>query len=397
MPNQKMYEYGSSPSKIREIFEYGKKRKMEIGSDAVFDFSLGNPSVPSPKIVNDTLISLLQESDPTILHGYTSGVGDLGVRESIVNYLNNKYQTNHVAKYVYMTVGAAASLTISLHALLNEGEEVIVLAPFFPEYRVFVEKAKGVLKIVKPNVLTFEPDLDDLVNNLNSSTKAVIINSPNNPTGVVYSEETIKKIAEILKAKSLEYNHPIYLISDEPYRELVYGDIEVPFVTKYYDNTIICYSFSKSLSLPGERIGYILVSEKCEKKDQVYLAVSGAGRALGYVCAPALFQYMVPKCLGYTSDLSVYKTNRDILYTCLKEYGYDVIKPDGAFYLFVKALGSDANEMVERAKKYELLLVSSDSFGYPGYIRISYCVSTKQIKASLLAFKKLIEDYKNEE
>ena len=394
MLNQKMYEYGSSPSKIRELFEYGKKRKAEIGEENVFDFSLGNPSVPSPTIVNETLVNLIQNTDPKLLHGYTSAPGDLGVRKSIVNYLNNKYQVNHLESLVYLTVGAAASLTISLNALLNKEEEVIVFAPFFPEYRVFVEKANGVLKIVKPNKETFEPDLIDFENNINEKTKVVIVNSPNNPTGVVFKEETVKGISEILNKKQKEYNHPIYLLSDEPYRELVYGDILVPYIPKYYNNTIICYSFSKSLSLPGERIGYIIVSENCVNNKEIYSAVCGAGRSLGFVCAPALFQYMIPACLGYTSNLEIYKYNRDLLYKELVSYGYTVIKPDGAFYLFVKALGKSSTEFSELAKKYELLLVPSDSFGYSGYVRISYCVDTSVIEKSLPYFKKLIEEFK---
>lgn len=397
MTNQKMYEYGSSPSKIRELFEYGKKRKIEIGEENVFDFSLGNPSVPSPKIVKETLISLIENTEPTILHGYTSAAGDSKVRESIATYLNQKYGTNHKASLIYLTVGAAASLTISLNAILNEEEEVIVFAPFFPEYRVFVENTGGVLKVVKSLEPTFQPDLEELKKTINEKTKVVIINSPNNPTGVVLSEETICEMTKILKEKSLEYNHPIYLLSDEPYRELVYDDVIVSSISKYYDNTIICYSFSKSLSLPGERIGYIVVNEKCTFAEQVYLSICGAGRALGFVCAPALFQYMIPNCLGKTSDLEVYKTNRDLLYNALTTYGYEVAKPDGAFYLFVKALGKDASKFSEFAKRYELLLVPSDSFGYPGYVRIAYCVSTKQVEASLPAFKKLIEEYKNEE
>lgn len=392
-----MYEYGLSPSKIRELYEYGRKRKMEIGENNVFDFSLGNPSVASPKIVNETLINLINNTNPIHLHGYTSAAGDMRVRESIASYLNQTYGTQHKASLIYLTVGAAASLTISLKALLNKEEEVIVLAPFFPEYRVFVENSGGVLKTVKPIEPSFEPDLDELKKTINKKTKVVIINSPNNPTGVVYCEKTILALTKILKEKSSEYNHPIYLLSDEPYRELVYNNISVPFISKYYNNTLICYSFSKSLSLPGERIGYIVVSEKCEVAEQIYLSICGAGRALGFVCAPALFQYMIPNCLGKTSDLEVYKTNRDLLYNALITYGYEVVKPDGAFYLFVKTLNNDANKFSELAKKYELLLVPSDSFGYPGYVRIAYCVSTEQVERALPAFKKLIEEYKSEE
>lgn len=397
MINKKMYEYGSNSSKIRELFEYGKKRKAEIGEDLVFDFSLGNPSVPSPSIVNETLIKLINESDSTALHGYTSGAGDLNVRKSIVEYLNNKYQTNYIETLMYLTVGAAASLTISLNAVVNPGDEVIVLAPFFPEYKVFIEKAGGKTIIVKSLEESFQPDFEELSKSINANTKAIIINSPNNPTGVILNLETIKTLSQLLKQKQEEYQTTIFLISDEPYRELVYGDVEVPVVSKYYDNTIVCYSFSKSLSIPGERIGYVLVNNDCINAKEVYYSICGAGRSLGFVCAPALFQQMIPSCLGYTADLETYKKNRDILYNALTSYGYTLAKPDGAFYLFMKALGNSALEFSEKAKEYELLLVPSDSFGYEGYIRIAYCVSTKQIENSLPAFKKLIDSYKNEE
>lgn len=394
MVNLKMKELGNKSSVIRELFEYGKKRKKEIGEDNVFDFSLGNPSVDSPKIVNERLVYLINNAIPTKLHGYTSANGDKFVRESIAMYLNNKYDANCDSDLLYMTVGAAASLTISLNAILNSKEEVIVFAPFFPEYKVFIEKALGSVKIVNCDNKNFYPDLVEFRNSINVNTKAVIINSPNNPTGVIYSEDIIKEICLILEEKQKEYNKEIYLISDEPYRELVYSDIEVPFISKYYDNSIICYSFSKSLSIPGERIGYIMVSSTCSDARDVYSAICGAGRSLGYVCAPALFQYIIPSCLGYTSDLDVYKENRDILYNELSSYGYDLVRPDGAFYLFVKAINGDAYEFSEKAKEFELLLVPSDSFGFSGYVRIAYCVSKKQIVNSLKAFKELIESYK---
>lgn len=393
MINQKNYQLGAKSSAIRELFEYGKTRKQEIGEDQVYDFSLGNPSVLSPNIVNETLIKLIKEKDTTLLHGYTSAAGDLNVRKSIVDYLNKKYDVNSDASLIYLTVGAAASLTISLNALLNEGDEVIVFSPFFPEYRVFTESAKGVLKVVLPKIPSFQPDFEDFEKQLTSKTKAVIINSPNNPTGVIYKEETIKKIASILNKKEIEFNQNIYIISDEPYRELVYGDIEPVCIEKYYNNVIVCYSFSKSLSLPGERIGYIEVSSKCVNKKEVFTAICGSGRSLGFVCAPSLFQYMIPDVLGYTSDISVYKTNRDLLYNALIQIGYEVVKPDGAFYLFVKALENDSIKFAEHAKKYELLIVPSDSFGYPGYIRISYCVKTEQIVNAIPAFEKLYNDY----
>ena len=399
MVSEKMKALGVKKSVIREIFEYAKQRKAEIGDENVFDYSIGNPSVPSPRIVNDTLTELLDNTDSVLLHGYTSAQGDFGVRSAIAEYLGKTHNIEASPDYIYMTVGAAASLTISLNALLTKDadEEVIVFAPFFPEYRVFVEKADGRLVVVAPAEADFQVDLSAFERAITEKTRAVIVNSPNTPTRVVLSEETIVSMCEILKAAEKKYGNPIYLISDEPYRELVYGDVKVPFLTKYYKNTIVCYSFSKSLSLPGERIGYIYVNPEAECADEVYSAVLGAGRALGFVCAPLLFQRLIPKCLGITSDLEIYDTNRVLLYEELTKYGYECVKPDGAFYLFVKALEKDAYAFYERAKKYELLLVPSDDFGYKGYVRIAYCVKTEQIKRSLPAFKKLAEDYKAEQ
>lgn len=392
--NEEMFGLGNTGSAIRELFEYGNRRKKEVGAENVFDYSLGNPSIPAPNIVSETLSDLIQNVNPTKLHGYTSAPGDINVRKAIAEYLNKTYGCCESFDRIYMTCGAAASLTISLHAILNEGEEVIVLAPFFPEYRVFVEKARGKLKTVKCKEDDFQIDLDAFKAAINANTKAVIINSPNNPTGVVFKEETLKRLAKILENKEKEYGHTIYIISDEPYRELVYSDTKVPFMTNIYDDTIVCYSFSKSLSLPGERIGYILVSSKCKESLNVFKSVCGAGRSLGFVCAPALFQYMVPKCLGYTSNLDDYKKNRELLYNALTSYGYKAAYPDGAFYLWVKALEDDANKFSEKAKKYDLLLVPSDSFGFTGYVRLAYCVSYEMIQRSLPAFKKLIEEYK---
>lgn len=394
MINKKMYDLGNKPSDIRSLFEYGKQRKLEIGENNVYDFSLGNPNVPAPSVVNETLINLINSTSPEVLHGYTSGVGDNNVRMQIVNDLNERYNVNLKSDLVYMTVGAAAALTISLNAILNNDDEVVVIAPFFPEYRVFIEKANGKVVVVKSDEKTFKPNLNTLSDAINEKTKAVIINYPNNPTGVVLNNDDLLGLTNLLKEKQNEYNTTIYLISDEPYRELIYSDNPIPFVTKYYDNTIICYSFSKSLSLPGERIGYILVSPSCVDCYYLFKAICGAGRSLGYVCAPSLFQLMIPYCLGKTSDLNVYKENKEILYNALIQYGYEVIKPEGAFYIFMKALGNSSYEFCEQAKKYELLLVPSDSFGYEGYVRISYCVSKQTIINSLDSFKKLIDNYK---
>lgn len=393
--NEKMLALGEKSSVIREIFEYGKRRKAEIGAENVFDFSLGNPSVPAPEIVNDTIKKLVDTSNPAELHGYTSAPGDMNTRLAVAKYLNETYGTNFEAANIYMTCGAAASLTSTLHALTNDGDEIIAFAPFFPEYRVFVEKTGGVLVSVKCKEEDFSIDTELFEKSLTPKTKAVIINSPNNPTGVVISEKKLIELSDILRRKSKEFGHIIYLISDEPYRELVYDEnVKVPFVTKYYNETVVCYSFSKSLSLPGERIGYVAVPNSATEWKRLFAAICGAGRALGFVCAPSLFQKIVPECLGHVSDLSIYKLNRDILVKSLREYGYTLPNPDGAFYLFVKALESDAAAFCERAKKYELLLVPSDSFSYPGYIRIGYCVDTDVVIRSLPAFKALADEYK---
>lgn len=395
MVSQKMYELGSRRSEIRELFEYGLKRKAEIGAENVFDFSLGNPSVPAPDCVKEALADLVLNTDPVALHGYTSAQGAPDVRKSCADYVNANFGTSYTADNFYMTVGAAASLTISLSAISEDKGEVIVLAPFFPEYTVFINQAGMTPVIVKCREEDFQIDFDALKSAINENTKAVIVNSPNNPSGIVFSEDTIKKLASVLSEAEKTYGKDIYIIADEPYRELVYTDgVTVPFVPNYYNNTIVCYSFSKSLSLPGERIGYVLVPNTVNEWQKVYFAVCGAGRSLGFVCAPSLFQKIVPKCIGKTADISIYKKNRDILCDALSKYGYTVAQPDGAFYLFVKALEESSRDFCEKAKKYELLIVPGDSFGYPGYVRISYCVSTEMIEKSLPSFEKLAKEYK---
>lgn len=389
----KMLELGEKSSVIREIFEYGNRRRAEIGAENVFDFSLGNPSVPAPDEVNAAIKKLL-DGDAVSVHGYTSATGDMNTRRAVAEYLCKTHGATLGAENIYMTCGAAASLTATLNAICVPGDEVIAFAPFFPEYRVFVEKAGATLVAVKCREYDMQIDVSALDAAINCKTKAIIINSPNNPTGVVYPVETVKKISMILKKRSAEYGKPIYIIADEPYRELVYdGHIKVPFIPNYYDETIVCYSFSKSLSLPGERIGYVAVGDKCTEQKRLFAAICGAGRSLGFVCAPSLFQKIIPECLGKTSDISVYKKNRDILIKALTEYGYKTIRPDGAFYLFVKSPESDAAAFCEKAKKYELLLVPSDSFSFPGYVRIAYCVGTDMIERSLPAFEALAKEY----
>ena len=393
MNTERMRSLGEKRSVIRELFEYGNKRKAEIGKENVFDFSIGNPSVPAPKELTAELCRILTEEDPLSTHGYTSAPGDLSARKAVADDLNTRFNTSFGPEHLYMTCGAAASLTISLSALVKDGEEVILFAPFFPEYTVFVETAGGKTVTVPCEWPDFQINFDKLAEALNEKTAAVIINSPNNPSGAVFSEESIKKLSAMLSAAEEKFGRKIYLVSDEPYRELVYGGIKVPFITKYYADTVICYSYSKSLSLPGERIGYILVSPENPDWKNVYSGICGAGRALGFVCAPALFQKMIPKCAGMTSDISVYEHNRDLLYGALTAMGFEAVHPDGAFYLFVKSPEPDANAFSEKAKKYEILVVPSDDFGMEGFVRISYCVSTEQIERSLPAFKKLAEEY----
>lgn len=394
MISQTMVGLGKKRSVIREIFEYSKVRAAEIGAENIFDFSIGNPSVPPPQIISDTLKELLDQEDSVSLHGYTSAQGDPATRKAIADDLNRRYGTDFTANNFYMTVGAAASLSICFKALALPEDEFIVFAPYFTEYRVFVEAAGGTLVEVPPREPDFQIDFDAFSAAVSEHTKAVIVNSPNNPSGVVYSESTVKELCRILEEKSAQYGHTIYLISDEPYRELVYDDnIVVPFLTKYYKNTLVCYSYSKSLSLPGERIGYILVPSEIDDFEDMYAAVCGAGRALGYVCAPSLFQKLIARCVGQVSDISVYRKNRDLLYNGLTERGYQCVRPDGAFYLFVKALEEDTNAFCERAKKYELLLVPGDDFGCPGYVRIAYCVTTEQIERSMPAFEALAKEY----
>ena len=384
-----MYQLGTNRSVIRDIFEYGNARRAQIGAENVFDFSLGNPNVPAPAKVNETIRELLDTKDDTFLHGYTSAQGAPATREAIAADLNARFGTGFQKDNFYITCGAAASLKIVITALFNEGDEFIAFTPFFPEYRVFVETAGAKLVSVPSRSDNFQIDFSALEQAVTPKTKAVIVNSPNNPSGVVYTEQTIQQLADLLAMKSSEYDHPIYLIADEPYRELVYDGIEVPYLTKYYLDTIVCYSYSKSLSLPGERIGYILIPDETTDAKELYAAVCGAGRALGYVCAPSMMQHVAAVCTGMVSDLSVYQENRDLIYNALTQYGFTCIHPDGAFYLFMKTPTPDAAEFCELAKEFELLLVPADSFGTPGFVRIAYCVSTDMIRRSLPAFQAL--------
>lgn len=396
MVSKEMLALGTKSSVIREIFEYARVRRAEIGAENVFDFSLGNPSIPAPAVVGETMRKLLSETDPVLLHGYTSAPGDMGVRQTIAGHVSERFGLSVDPNLIYMTCGAAASLTISLKALCSAEDEVILLAPFFPEYQVFVRNAGAVPVIVPGREGVFDINFDALSAAITAKTRAVIVNSPNNPSGVVLGEDCIRRLSDLLTKKSAEFGRPIAVIADEPYRELVYGDVQVPYIPCYYDNTLVCYSYSKSLSLPGERIGYILVPPTMTEAKAVFAAICGAGRSLGFVCAPSLLQLTVAACDGTPPDLSAYEDNRSLLYDSLTEIGYEAVRPDGAFYLFVKALEPDAGAFCERAKKYELLLVPSDDFGVSGYVRIAYCVSNDQIRRSVSAFKALYEEYHKE-
>ncbi len=391
MINGKMYELGSRRSTIRELFEYGKTAKIELGEENVFDFSLGNPSTPPPKAVLDEALRIMREEDPTSLHGYSSAQGDKKVREAVSADLALRYGAVIDPDRIYMTCGAAASLCIALRALICDGHDAfIVQAPFFPEYKVFIENMGGQMLMASADTEKFELNIPEISSLINERTQGIIINSPNNPSGVIYSEASLSALAELLNEKSREYGHPIYIISDEPYRELTYGK-RVPYIPDIYPDTVICYSYSKSLSLPGERIGYIALPNGISDGDELYAAICGAGRSLGYVCAPTLMQRVVSACTSVRPDLSVYRKNRDTLYAALTAMGYKCVVPDGAFYLFVQAPGGDAVAFSEKAKKLGLLLVPGDDFGCPGYLRIAYCVSETTVKRSLSAFGKAID------
>ena len=393
MISDKMKDLVKNNSVIREMFEEGKKLQKLYGKENVFDFSLGNPSVPAPKKVKEAIIKILENEDPCFLHGYMSNSGFEDVREKIAESINRKFGTNFSAKNLIMTVGAASGLNIVLKSIINPGDEVINFAPYFSEYNNYIKNYDGIVTVVSANLETFEPNLEEFKNKINSKTKAVIINTPNNPTGVIYSEELIKKLVKILEEKSSQIGHPIYLISDEPYRELVYDGAIVPYVTKYYKNTFVVYSYSKSLSLPGERIGYVIVPDELDDSNEMIEAITIANRIIGCVNAPSLIQRVIPYCLDIQIDLKEYDTNRKLLYKILTECGFECIKPQGAFYLFVKSPIPYEKEFCKTAKKYHLLFVPCSSFACPGYVRIAYCVPHTMIQRSEDAFRKLAKEY----
>ena len=389
---EKCLALGRSKNCIRVLAAYGAARKAAIGADKVFDFSLGNPSIPAPPQVDDAIRELLQNCESIALHGYTPAAGLPSLRAAIAEDLRTRLGAPVSADGVYVCCGAAAGLIACCRGLLCPGEEALTFAPFFTEYRVFVEAAGGTLTVIPP-AAGLQPDLDALERGIGEKTKLLIVNTPNNPSGVVLSAESLTRIGEILRAAERRFGHPIYLVSDEPYRELVYDGALPPSVLRFYDDAILCYSFSKSLSLPGERIGYLAVSDRMAERQDVFDALAGAARACGYVNAPSLMQRVVERCLGLTGDLSVYRENRDLLYRGLTELGFDCVYPEGAFYLFVRSPEPDAKAFSERAKQYELLLVPSDDFGLEGYVRLAYCVSGDMIRRSMPAFRALAESY----
>jgi len=387
-----MYELGTKKSTIRTIFEFGRKRAAEVGEENIFDFSLGNPNVPTPDFVRDAAIEILQTFEPSKVHGYTVAPGNPEVRETLAKSVNARFGTNFAGKNFFITAGAAAAITICFKALTEVGDEFITFAPYFPEYKCFVESVGAELKVVPAQVSDWQINFNEFEKILTPKTKAVIINSPNNPSGAVYSEETIKRLAEMLTLKSKEFGHPIFIISDEPYREIAYG-VNVPYVPKFYENTLVCYSYSKSFSLPGERIGYVIVPDEVADFGKIYGAVAGAARVLTHVNAPSLWQLVIAKCAGKPSDITIYERNAKLLYNGLIDAGFECVKPQGAFYLFPKALEADDYAFCERAKKYDLLLVPGADFGCKGYFRAAYCIKTETIERSLPLFKKLAREY----
>lgn len=392
MFNKTAYGLGSVRSYIREVFEYGRQQAKIVGEENVFDYSLGNPSIPAPEKVNETIINILNTESSIKVHGYTSGPGDDTIREAVAKNLTERFGKVIRPANLFFTCGAAPALMTALTALACEDSEVIAIAPFFPEYKPFIESSGNKFVMVPADTTSFQIDMAALESLVNEHTQAIIVNSPNNPSGVVFSQEPLEKVGAILGAAAEKYGHPIYIIADEPYRELVYDGVEVPFIPNVYKDTIVCYSWSKSLSLPGERIGYVLVPDDATDSAELFAAVAGAARMLGHVCAPSLIQRAVAACCDIMPDLEAYDVNRNLLYNGLTEIGYECAKPQGAFYLFVKAPGGDAMAFAEKAKKKNLLIVPSDSFGVPGYFRLSYCVSKEMIERSLPAFKEVFAE-----
>ena len=392
MISREYLAYGSQSSAIREMFDLALERAKIVGEENIYNFCIGNPNVPTPECVKEEMIRLLQTENSQHLHGYTTSAGDEAVREEIADGLNNRYGTHFTMHNIYLTVGAACALNMSFRALCNAGDEFIAIAPYFPEYKFYLE-AIGVKFVAIPSrPEDFQVDIDALEKAITGKTKGLILNSPNNPSGAIYSTETITKVAEVLEKKQKEYGHPIYIVADEPYREINYGQ-EIPYIPCYYKNTLVCYSYSKCLSIPGERIGYVVIPDEVDEFEDLKSAINGAARILSFVNAPTIFQLLMAKCHEETADISIYKKNRDILYQALTDLGFECVKPDGAFYLFPKALETDDYAFCRKAVDYNLIMVQGSEFGYPGHVRISYCVSTEQIEKALPAFAALAKEY----
>ena len=393
MLNERAYALGANRSVIRDLFEYGNARAAIVGRENIYDYSIGNPSIPSPKEVNETIRQVLEDTDTLLVHGYTSAAGDYDTRKAISDDLNARYGVSTMPENFFITCGAAPGLVSVFRAMAVPGGEILAIAPYFPEYKPFVEEAGLTFRVVPADMEAFQINFDALKKMINHNTQAIILNSPNNPSGVVYTAETLKKLRRIITDKIMDIGKSIYIISDEPYRELAYDGVEVPFIPSIYSDTIVCYSYSKSLSLPGERIGYVYVPERCTESKRLYAAIAGAARASGHVCAPSLWQKVIARCTHLRPDLEAYDRNRKLLYEGLTALGYETAKPDGAFYLFVKAPGGDANYFSELAKQKDLLVVPGDGFGCPGYFRLCYCVSEDMIRRSLPVFEALMKEF----
>lgn len=398
MVNQELYKIGSKRAPVRELFEYGKKKAQEIGAENVFDFSLGNPSTPAPAEVRRAVLEILDACNDQQLNGYTSTQGDMEARNAVAQSLNERFQTNYSSEEIFMTAGAAPGLVGCVRTLLiDSNSEILVQAPFFTEYRVYATANGGKLTVVPADIPQFQINFPEMERLISVHTQALIINSPNNPSGVIYTEQTIRKLAALLERKSAEYGHPIYIIADEPYRELVYTDSQIPWIPAYYKNTLVCYSYSKSLSLPGQRIGWVLIPKQMEEHDAFLAAFTGAMRAFGQVCAPSLYQKVIARCAKVQPDLTVYRRNRDLLYENLTTMGYRCAKADGTFYLFLEAPDGDAAAFSDMAREEGLLLPAGGAYGAAGYLRISYCVPTEQVERSLPVFQRLLDKWRGEQ
>ena len=391
MINQEFKDMIQAPSVIRALAGYANQRGKEIGYENVFDYSLGNPSVPVPEKLTETMIELLQTKDSSFLHGYSPNPGNPVSREVTADFLNRKFGMDYTMEHIFMTSGAAGAVAHALRCVTKPGDEVLTFAPFFPEYNPYVNKTGAILKVVPADTTSFQINFDAFEEMLNPKVNAVLINTPNNPSGIVYSTETIKRLAEILTDKQKEYGHDIFIISDEPYREIVFAGVDAPYVSKFYDNTISCYSYSKSMSIPGERLGYVAVNPRATDAKLIVPMCCQISRGTGHNCPASLIQIAVAKCIDLTSDLSVYETNMNILYKELVDLGFEVVKPGGTFYIFPKALEEDANAFSEKAKKYDLILVPSDSFGVKGYFRMAYCIDTEKVERSLDALRRFVK------